>query len=86
MRGIRGLAFVMKIEDFSQMQSLWNKGFSSLRKVGALTTIIQSIEEVSRAARSGSGSAHAWFGHASLSTEKLVNMNKRKSVDRSLKF
>lgn len=84
MRGIRGLAFVMTIEGLSQMQSLWNKGLPSLRKVGALTTRIQSIEAVFRAASSGSGGAHAWCGHASLSTENIVNISKRKSFDRSL--
>ena len=83
-RGKRGLAFVMTIEDLSQMQSLWNKGLPSLRKVGALTTIIQSIEAVFRADSSGSGGAHAWFGHASLSTKNLANISKTKSFDRSL--
>lgn len=72
MRGIRGLAFVMTIEGLSQMQSLLNEGLPSLRKVGALTNIIQSIEAVYRAAGTGSGGAYAWFGHASLSTENLL--------------
>lgn len=54
--------------------------------MSALTTIIQSIEAVFRAAGSGSGGAYAWFGHESLSMENLANISKRKSFDRRLEL
>lgn len=84
MRGICGLAFVMTIEDLIQTQSKWNKGLPSVRKVGALTTIIQSIEAVFRAAGSGSGGAYVWFEHQSLSMENLANISRRKFFDSRL--